>query len=97
VPPSFKETSGFAYHATGYVPVPAKTSTIMNETQDFPDEDPPGTLCDDPRFGNFALRPARPTCILTTRPRLGGSAEMATASPDQGAHSTDSVSVDYDA
>jgi len=97
VPPSFKETSGFAYHATGYEPVPAKTSTIMNETQDFPDEDPPGTLCDDPRFGNFALRPARPTCILTTRPRLGGSAEMATASPDQGAHSTDSVAVDYDA
>ena len=44
VPPSFKETSGFAYHATGYEPVPAKTSTIMNETQDFPDEDPPGTL-----------------------------------------------------
>jgi hypothetical protein len=76
--PSFKETSGYAYHSSGFEPVPPKTSSIMRDTMDFLDEDPPGTLCDDPRFGNFALRAARPTCILTTRPRLGGSAEVRT-------------------
>jgi len=83
--PSFKETSGFSYHATGFEPVPPNTASIMRQTEDFDEDDdddmPPGMLCDDPRFGNFALRPARATCILTTRPRLGGSAETRTGAP----------------
>merc|ERR1719506_3021564 len=74
VPPSFKVTSGFAHHASGFEPVPPNTASIMRQTEAFDADDddddmPPGMLCDDPRFGNFALRPARATCILTTRPR----------------------------
>jgi hypothetical protein len=81
--PSFKEASGFAYHATGFEPVAPNTSSIMQQTEGFLDMDAPGTLCDDPRFGNFALRPAHPTCVLTTRPRHAGTVEGTTASPPE--------------
>jgi hypothetical protein len=101
--PSYKEMSGFAHHGTGFEPVPPNTSSIMHQTAgfdvDLDDDEPPGTLCDDPRFGNFALRPARATCILTTRPRLGGSAEVRTAAPPavimSPAQESDGPSVDF--
>jgi hypothetical protein len=97
--PSFKETSGFSHHSTGFEPVAPNTASIMRQTAAFDDKDddddddmPRGMLCDDPRFGNFALRPARATCILTTRPRLGGSAGSAFLGPGP---ESDGPSVDF--
>lgn len=83
--PSFKVTSGFSHHKTGFNDVPPSTATIV---QTSPELDLPKPMCEDPLLGNFALTPARPTCILTTRPRLSGGTARG-ASPAPGFHDDD--------
>jgi hypothetical protein len=79
--PSFKVTTGYSHHKTGFNPVAPSSATIV---QSSPELELPKPLCEDPLLGNFALTPARPTCILTTRPRLSGGSGSRGGSPAPG-------------
>merc|ERR1719169_15334 len=88
--PGFKATVGYSHHKTGFVPAPTTTAAIVQETDHMDAGMFVQPVCEDPnlgtgRFGNFACAPARPTCLLTTRPRASPSARATPSEPGFGA------------
>jgi hypothetical protein len=84
--PGFKATVGYSHHKSGFVPAPTTTAAIVQETDHMDAGMFVEPVCEDPnlgtgRFGNFACAPARPTCLLTTRPRASPSARATPSEP----------------